>query len=119
MVCVSFFQVLARDPFVEKLTSQAQEGEEVEFTPDLMKNEVRPELVKFLNDTYSRMAVGESDPVDDLGDLVSAMSVDTNHRFNFLESQMRQSEARIMAAITGQPEQGGQDRSGDRANDET
>jgi hypothetical protein len=38
---------------------QAAAGEDVEFTPDLLKNEARPELVKFLSDTYSRMAEGE------------------------------------------------------------
>jgi hypothetical protein len=43
----------------------------------------------------------QSDAVDDLSELVSAMGVDTNHRFNFLESKIKESEERIMAAILG------------------
>ena len=33
---------------------------------------------------YSRLADGETDPVEDLHELVQAVSVDTNHRFNAL-----------------------------------
>ena len=67
-----------------RLTAQAQKGEDVEFTSDLLKGEIRPELMQFLHDTYSRMTDGESDPVDDLQELVKAVNTDTNHRFNSL-----------------------------------
>ena len=53
----------AKDPVVERLTKSAAEGQDIDFTPEVMKHEVRPELIKFLTDTYSRLAEGESDEV--------------------------------------------------------
>ena len=40
--------------------------------------------LQYIDDTYSRLAKGEVDPMDELGDTVRDVQVDTNHRFNSL-----------------------------------
>ena len=80
--------------------------------------------LQYIDDTYSRLAKGEVDPMDELGETVRDVQVDTNHRFNSLgappdrslrvatavglwlshgcaEYEMKEMEARIMDAIAG------------------
>ena len=118
-------QEYAKDPVVERLTKSAAEGQDIDFTPEVMKHEVRPELTKFLSDTYSRLAEGESDEVGkppqfttalcilpnvpawlvlragDLADVVRQSNINQNHRFNEMEADMKAMEERIMKAILG------------------
>ena len=94
---------------VKKLRDSAKKLEDYPFTPAMIKSEVRPEILKvckplhfpqlvrgllcanvalcrlqYIDDTYSRLAKGEVDPMDELGDTVRDVQVDTNHRFNSL-----------------------------------
>ena len=93
---------------VKKLRDAAKKLEDYPFTPAMIKSEVRPEILKvcksphfphsrtgsfaqmslcrlqYIDDTYSRLAKGEVDPMDELGDTVRDVQVDTNHRFNSL-----------------------------------
>lgn len=89
----------SKDPLVKQLEKAAMDNEDYDFSPDTLKEEVRPELVKFMSDTYSRMTKGETDAVADLSQQVTKTHVDTNHRMNKIEDKMQAMEARLMEAI--------------------
>lgn len=110
----------AKDPIVVKLTESAADGEDMIFTPDMMKTELRPELIKFMSDTYSRLVrgrffvafkllpgqtshcvcllvqnEGEEDAVATLRDETEGQHVENLQKFNMLESKLNMLLERI------------------------